>query len=240
MTRPKYRSRPADRAVLRYLCDLLAGDGGYELGSVRGWAADPDIASGAGCTTRTVLPRLHEQGFVSREDVRVPGLVDASWGYRITELGANTAIAVSGDAPVVVQPRVTRPNAPGVHLPYEHLVVHLVLRACWGDRSIGERFGGTGWALPHELEERLVAFNNRFGPPLAPTDPIPSLEWLEARALVEWAQTAVPEGEAPGPVFWRPSPRGVHIIPLLWREPGDPGSEARWELYLPYFPFHAY
>ncbi|HEX8674694.1 MAG TPA: hypothetical protein VF710_22525 [Longimicrobium sp.] len=85
-----------------------------------------------------------------------------------------------------------------------------------------------------------MGFNDRFGPPLAPTDPRRSLEWLETRGLVGWDYAAVPEGQPCGPIYWRPTPRGVHMAPLLWREPESPESEARWEPYVRYFPLRSY
>lgn len=203
-------------AVLRYLVELAAGGGGYELRGVTGWAHYEDVAHGTRMRMSGELPRLFAARLAERVSVGLPGAKE-TWVYRVNDAGARAHADISGEA-------YERIRAPGELEEYRRVYVAPgplnaleVLRRAHEEGP--ERFGGRGWRTGRELTLLTDELNRRNGTGHYARIDSMELKWLAGVGLAERREEKLAWGRDQPVVYWRISDAGRSVRVLEWRDP---------------------
>jgi hypothetical protein len=209
-------------AVLRYLVELAAGGGGYELRGVTGWAHYEDVAHGTGMRMSGELPRLFAARLAERVSVGLPGAKE-TWVYRVNDAGARAHADLSGEACERIRaPGKLEENHPVYIAPGPLNALEVLRHAHQGGP---ERFGGRGWRTGRELTllaDELNGWNDA-----GHYTRIDSMElrWLAGVGLAEKREEKLAWGREQPVVYWRVAAAGRSVRVLEWRDPRRASDE---------------
>jgi hypothetical protein len=200
--------------ILIFLLELAAGDGGFELRGVPGWASPSAVVQRTGIwNAQGLLATLARNALVLREDVRAPGDVRAAYVCRITQRGVDTlAEAVGTWSADLHLPGVRAETCvllrDGVVIAWDALC--LVAR---GARGLGEGRGrgDRNWISLRQLNRFLECEDEAADRPprwVLSED----VRWLVQRGFAE-------EYVEGGTHRYRTTDIGAALRPLRWREP---------------------
>lgn len=148
-----------DAAAMRYLRYIALRDGGYRYCGALGWALREDVEEALGQKLPERLPRLHAQGYLTREDVRARGQTRPVWIYRITQLGAD-AVGVRDRLPdrqiPSLEPSPANLRDTAFYIPDRSWHVLLELRRAMERRAVSPHLPGEpGWISASDLRMQL-------------------------------------------------------------------------------------
>lgn len=76
-------------AILRFLHTLIAANAGFARRGVRGWAGSPELQHATNVSSiAEPLQKLRAEGYLVRDDARLPDAKGFAYVYRLTQAGA--------------------------------------------------------------------------------------------------------------------------------------------------------
>lgn len=216
----------ADRhtsTAIRFLSRLAAGNGGYTLCGVTGWAHRRDVADAARLRLDGELPLLHAAGLANRVNAGVATKGREEWLYRITDAGARAVAERWGELYESVQPPGEVEPDHGIYIAPGPRNALLVLRLAF-EREGPERFREHGWRTGRELTSLIDELNRHRAADHFRTIDWMDLKWLAGFGLAERREQTVVWGRERPVAFWRVSASGRTIPLLSWRAPDPSGT----------------
>jgi hypothetical protein len=194
--------------ILAYLDRLARRQGGYRVRGVFGWAHLSDLQVRLRRRFPECFPRFHQQGFLDRLDVALPGK-RPNYVYRITNSGAEAAATVGGYSYQPVAPLGPADEAPSFLLSPACALALRVLRQAYEEQPEREE---RGWLTGRELDERCYDSTGSG-------DLLRIADWESLNHLRTLGYVERPSAATTRTVRWRITASGLHAPVLVWHDP---------------------